>query len=58
MMTAYVAARLNAHPVSIGSRIRAATFRLAHIVRERKKHRIMLARQPNWRLNDTVATLG
>ena len=57
-MTAYVAARLNAHPVSIGSLIRAATFRLVHIVRERKKHRVMLARQPNWWLNDTVATLG
>jgi hypothetical protein len=57
-MTSYVTARLNAHPVSIGSRIRAATFRLVHIVRERKKHRVVLARQPNWRLNDTVATLG
>jgi hypothetical protein len=57
-MTAYVAARLNARPVSTGSRIRAATFRLAHIVRERKKHRVMLARQPNWRFNDTVAAVG
>jgi hypothetical protein len=58
MMTAHVAARLNARPISTGSRIRVATFRLAHIVRERKKHRVMLARQPNWRLNDTVAALG
>jgi hypothetical protein len=58
MMMAYVAARLNAHPVSTGSRIRAATFRLAHIVRERKKRRVMLARQPNGPLNDTAAALG
>jgi hypothetical protein len=58
MMTAYVAARLNARPISTGSRIRVATFRLAHIIRERKKHRVMLARQRNWRLNDSVATLG
>ena len=57
-MTSYVAARLNAHPVSIGSRIRAATFRLVHIVRERKKRRVMIARQPNGPLNDTVAALG
>jgi hypothetical protein len=58
MMTAYVATRLNARPVSTGSRIRAATFRLAHIVTERKKRRVMLARQPNEPLNDTVAALG
>ena len=32
MMTAYVAARLNARPVSTVSRIRAATVRLEHIV--------------------------
>jgi hypothetical protein len=57
-MTAYVAARLNARPVSTGSRIRAATFRLAHIVRERKKRRVMIARQPHGLLNDTVAALG
>ncbi len=57
-MTAYVAARLNARPVSTGSRIRAATFRLANIVRERKKRRVMLARQPNGPLNDKVAALG
>jgi len=58
MMTAYVAARLNARPVSTGSRIRAATFRPAHIVRERKRRRLMLARQPDGPLNDTVAALG
>jgi len=58
MMMAYVAARLNARPVSTGSRIRAATFRLAHIVRERKKRRVMIARQPHGPLNDTVAALG
>jgi hypothetical protein len=58
MMTAYVAAGLNARPVSTGSRIRAATFRLAHIVTERKKRRVMLAGQPNGPLNDTVAALG
>jgi hypothetical protein len=53
-MTAYVAARRNARPVSTGSRIRAATFRPAHIVRERQKRRVMLARQPNGPFNDTV----
>jgi hypothetical protein len=58
MMTAYVAARLNARPVSTGSRIRAATFRLEHIVTECKKRRVMLARQPNEPLNDMVAALG
>ena len=34
------------------------TFRLAHIVTDRKKRRVMLARQPNGPLNDTVAALG
>ena len=58
MVTGYVAARLNARPVSTGSRIRAATFRRTHIVTERKKGRVMLARQPNGPLNDTVAALG
>jgi hypothetical protein len=38
--------------------IRAATFRRTHIVTERKKGRVMLARQPNGPLNDTVAALG
>jgi hypothetical protein len=57
-MMAYVAARLNARPVSTGSRIRAATFRLAHVVTECKKRRVMLAHQPNGPLNDTVAALG
>jgi len=58
MMTACVAARLNARSVSTGSRIRAATFRLANIVTERKKRRVMLARQPNGPVNDTVEALG
>ena len=57
-MTAYVAARLNARPVSTVSRIRAATVRLEHIVTERKKRRVMLARQPDGPLNDKVAALG
>ena len=57
-MMAYVAAHINARPVSTGSRIRAATFRLANIVTERKKRRVMLARQPNGPLNDTGAVLG
>jgi len=57
-MTACVAARLNARSVSTGSRIRAATFRLANIVTERKKRRVMLARQPNGPVNDTVEALG
>jgi hypothetical protein len=58
MMTAYEAARPNARPGSTGSRIRAATFRRAHIVRERKRRRVMHARQPNGPLNDTVTALG
>jgi len=58
MITAYVADRPNARPISTGSRIRVATFRLAHIVRERKRHRVMPARQPNGPLKDTVAALG
>ena len=58
MMTAYVAVRLNSRPVSIGSRIRAATFRLAHLVRERKERRVMIALQPNGPLNGTVPALG
>jgi len=37
MMTAYLAARLSAHPVSTGSRIRAATAKLRHAVRGRRK---------------------
>jgi len=57
-MMAYVAARLNARPVSTGSRIRAATFRLEHIVTECKKRRVMLARQPNEPFDDMVAALG
>jgi hypothetical protein len=57
-MTAYEAARPNARPGSTGSRIRAATFRRAHIVREGKKPRVMHARQPNGPLSDTVAALG
>jgi hypothetical protein len=55
---AYMAARLDARRVSTGSHIRAATFRLAHVVTERKKRRVMLARQPSGPLNDTVAALG
>jgi len=53
-MMAYVAARLNARPVSAGSRIRAATFRLAHVVTERKKRPVMLARQPSGPLKVTA----
>src|SRR5262249_44349206 len=37
MVTAYLAARLDACPRSTGSRIRAATCRLAHAVRGRRK---------------------
>jgi hypothetical protein len=51
-------ARLNALPVSTVSRIRAATVKLARVVQGRRKHRAMLARQPNGSLNDTVAVLG
>jgi hypothetical protein len=36
-MTAYVAARPNALPVSTNSHMRAATAKLAHLVWERRK---------------------
>src|SRR6516225_8155592 len=54
MMTAYLAARLNARPVSTGSRIRAATSRLAHVVRGRRKTFgcATRARQPSGPCND------
>jgi hypothetical protein len=55
-MTGYLAARLNARPVSTVSRIRVATVRLA-LVHRRRKHRTILARQPNGPLNDSVAVL-
>ena len=59
-MTAYLAARLNARPVSTGSPIRAATARLAHVVQGRRKTfgGATLGRQPSGPLNDTVAALG
>jgi hypothetical protein len=59
-MTAYLAARLNARPVSTASRIRAAISRLAHVVQGRRKTFgcATLGRQPNGPLNDTVAALG
>src|SRR6516162_2370499 len=37
MVTGYVAARLNARPVSTGSRIRAATSRLVQVVQGRRR---------------------
>jgi hypothetical protein len=51
---------ISARPVSTGSRIRAATSRLAHIVRARGKAFgcAPLARRPNGSLEDTVAALG
>ena len=59
-MMAYVAARLNARPVSTGSRIRAVTSKLAHVVQGRRKTSgaTTLRRQRREPLNDTVAALG
>jgi len=56
-MTAYVAARLDARPVSTGSRIRAATSKLAPVVqgRRRTSSAATLGRQRREPLNDTVA---
>jgi len=60
MMMAHLAACLNARPVLTGSRIRAATARLSHVVQGRKKTFgcATLGRQPSEPLNDTVAALG
>jgi len=57
-MTACLAARLNAFPVLTAFRIRVATPRLARVVQGRRKHRAMLAPQPNGLLNDAVAVVG
>jgi hypothetical protein len=53
MMTAYLAARLSAHPVSTGSLIRAATAKLRHAVRGRRK-----AFGSSLGISDSVAALG
>ena len=60
MVTAYLAARLNACRRSTGSRIRAATCRLAHVVRGRGKifDGAPLGRQRSGPLDPTVAVLG
>jgi hypothetical protein len=60
MVTGYVDVGLNARPISTGSRIRAATSRLAHIVRARGKDfgYAPLAHRPNGPLEDTVAAPG
>ena len=56
MVTAYLAARLNARQVSTGSRIRAATARLAHVRQHQKVLRCGCQRSEP--LNDTVVGLG
>jgi hypothetical protein len=56
MLTGYVAARLNARPISIGSLIRAATSRLLQVVRGRRN--AVGCRQANQSLNGTVLALG
>jgi hypothetical protein len=60
MVTASLAAHLNARQVSTGSRIRAATSKLAHVVQGRRKTSgaTTLRRQRREPLNDTVAALG
>jgi hypothetical protein len=59
-MTACLDAHLNARQVSIGSRIRAATSKLAHVLQGRRKTSgaTTLGRQRREPLNDTVAALG
>jgi len=61
MMTAYLAAHLNACQVSAGSRIRAVISMLAHVVQGRRKTfgGATLGRQSSGGpLNDTVAAFG
>jgi hypothetical protein len=53
MMTAYLAVRLNACPISTGSRIRAAIAKLRHAVRGRRK-----ALGSSLGIVDSVAALG
>jgi hypothetical protein len=55
MMTAYLAALPSVRPVSTGSRTRAATVRLAHVMQERRK---IFGYQPSELPDDTVAALG
>jgi hypothetical protein len=60
MMTAYLAARLDARLVSTGSRIQPATARLAHVLQGRRKPgcRPTLGHQPSEPINGSVAGLG
>jgi hypothetical protein len=60
MMTASLAAHLNARQISTGSRIRAVTSKLAHVVQGRRKTSgaTTLGRQRREPLNDTLAVLG
>ena len=59
-MTAYVATRLNARPVSTGSRIRAATSRLVQVVQGRRRPLgcATFGHQSSKPLNVTVVALG
>ena len=59
-MTACLAAHLNARQVSTGSRIRAATSKLAHVVQGSKKisGATTLGRLRRKPLNETVVALG
>jgi hypothetical protein len=60
MVTGYVAARLNARPVSTGSRIRAATSRLVQVVQGRRRPLgcATFGHQSSELLNVTVVALG
>jgi hypothetical protein len=57
-MTACLGARLNACPVLTGFPIRAATSRLARVMRGLRNPGAMLAAQPKGPPNDDVAALG
>jgi hypothetical protein len=60
MATDYLAARLNARPVSTGSRIRAATAKLVQVVQGRRKlfDCAAFGCQCSATVNDKVTELG
>jgi hypothetical protein len=58
MMTAYVAARPNALPVSMNSHMRAATAKLMPLVEERRKPCATVDRQPGGPFSGALAAHG
>jgi hypothetical protein len=57
-MTAYVAARPNALPVSMNSHMRAATAKLTPLVEERRKPCATVDRQPGGPFSGALAAHG